>query len=1186
MSEDNIKTGSGVTPVKPKKRRAVWRVALKTLGWVAAGCVGLLLLVMCVVAWYLTPERLTPLVEKYGSEYLKADVRADRVELTVWSSFPQVRLDVTGLNLTSRTLQGQPDSIMAALPADASRLLRAGKISGSINPWKLLGGVISLGDIAVSGAELNLVSYNDKINNFDILPPSGEKEKKEEEPWNIRFGDITLDAPGGIRYYDAKGGMLVSLDSPSVSVHPLDADCRRLHLAFNTPVTFATGGRGILTSLPIALQGDIAWTMTPLSVSTDNLAINLAGVQAQLKAGFKSDSQPELTACRLHVDPVELLPLAKLLPEDTRRELSVLDDIDSDLKIGLEADVATPYFPASGQAPSVNVDFTIPECHFAMKDTHGKDMLRLDRIKASGAFLFNGAHPDASRLEIPVFDVEGQDVNLKLTATADEVLSADPRLTLTSRGQADLSAFAGLIPLPGVVLKGMVDADASIKCHLSDLLDMKYENVDADGSVEIRGLLCSLPVLTTELYARVAKFSFGNNMTSRDSGRLITGLLRAEADIDTLYCEVPGISLGIRGANLQAGATEALLKKRSPKEIVPMGVRLTASRITAASSTDTMQVLATALDANGSVSRYEGGAESALLKASLKADRLRYTDPSLRLRTRNLDADIAAHLRERGKNTKSPYQRRYDAIARRNPGLSPDSIAKLASRPRRTVADPSVVRVELDNGIKALFRQWGIRGHVNSDRVAMTYIAYPVRTIIENLAFDFSLDSLRLHQARIRSEENSMTLSGTVSNMRQMMLGRVRTPLKIRFDANVDNLNLNRIAYNYRLGQALQTQRGYLARISPDEEDALVRAAAAVPVEASPADTVPLLVPRNIDAVMKLRANTVTYDNLLLRQAGASIAMNDGAFSVDSLTALTDFGDAYLNLIYSSRDIEKMNIALDVGMSNVHLNDLMTTFPQIPEMMPMITNLDGMVGARLAGSVEMFPNMDLDIASLNAMLNISGSGLTLQQDPTIRKIARMMFIRKKGALTIDDMNVQVAVHDNVLRLYPFRFGLEKYKFALLGENDLAGNMYYHLSVLKSPVPFRFGLNIKGTFDKPKFRFGGPKYKENEAIEMVNLIEGQRVNFVKAMRLELHKLINKAALSYTDSPEYHRYGQDEEKKRQDDGGDDSQYENPVDMVGSKLKAPIIKALNINSNTVKTFMERQNDAKNKKNKKKNK
>ena len=107
------------------------------------------------------------------------------------------------------------------------------------------------------------------------------------------------------------------------------------------------------------------------------------------------------------------------------------------------------------------------------------------------------------------------------------------------------------------------------------------------------------------------------------------------------------------GVSLQAGATEALLQSKHKGEIMPMGMRLQARVIKADSPTDTMYVSARGFDANGIVTRFEGKARSPLLKASVKADRLRYTDPYMRMRANAVSADVSAHLNERKKTGKS-----------------------------------------------------------------------------------------------------------------------------------------------------------------------------------------------------------------------------------------------------------------------------------------------------------------------------------------------------------------------------------------------------------------------------------------------------------------------------------------------------------------------------------------------------
>ncbi|MDE6715817.1 MAG: hypothetical protein K2J74_04955, partial [Muribaculaceae bacterium] len=78
-------------------------------------------------------------------------------------------------------------------------------------------------------------------------------------------------------------------------------------------------------------------------------------------------------------------------------------------------------------------------------------------------------------------------------------------------------------------------------------------------------------------------------------------------------------------------------------------------------------------------------------------------------------------------------------------------------------------------------------------------------------------------------------------------------------------------------------------------------------------------------------------------------------------------------------------------------------------------------------------------------------------------------------------------------LFPFTFEMDRYKVGVMGRNDLDFNMDYHISVLKSPIPFKFGLNISGSPEKMKFRLGKAKYKDGNSAEVRQLVEKARVN---------------------------------------------------------------------------------------------
>ena len=97
---------------------------------------------------------------------------------------------------------------------------------------------------------------------------------------------------------------------------------------------------------------------------------------------------------------------------------------------------------------------------------------------------------------------------------------------------------------------------------------------------------------------------------------------------------------------------------------------------------------------------------------------------------------------------------------------------------------------------------------------------------------------------------------------------------------------------------------------------------------------------------------------------------------------------------------------------------------------------------------------------------------------------------------VDKMAVEVLVKDSQLELFPFMFNIDRYKLGVLGYNDLAMNFNYHVSVLKSPIPFKFGITVKGNPDKMKVRLGKAKFKENMAAERVAIVDATRINLLR------------------------------------------------------------------------------------------
>jgi hypothetical protein len=77
--------------------------------------------------------------------------------------------------------------------------------------------------------------------------------------------------------------------------------------------------------------------------------------------------------------------------------------------------------------------------------------------------------------------------------------------------------------------------------------------------------------------------------------------------------------------------------------------------------------------------------------------------------------------------------------------------------------------------------------------------------------------------------------------------------------------------------------------------------------------------------------------------------------------------------------------------------------------------------------------------------------------------------------------------------------MDRYTAAISGKQDLEMNFDYHISVLKSPIPMKMGININGNMDDFKFRIGKAQYKDTNLPVYSKLIDSTRVNLLEQIK---------------------------------------------------------------------------------------
>lgn len=1096
----------------PEKSKSIIRLIAKIFGWTFTSLIGLILLILCIISSYLTPERLTPLVEKYAGEFINAKVNADKIELTIWSTFPFVRVDIDNLNIESKSLNNQPDSIISKLPSDHAHLLSLHKMTAGINILRIISGDISLQNIAIDGIDANIVQFNDSISNFNIFQKSEPEEYKESSsiPY-IMIDKVELTNSKPIKYFNATTSIDAELGIEQLLIICDDNDSNRLNFTFSGKASYTANSTPPILKMPFNLNGDIFCDQSNLKIKFDNYNINIANIESKLSTDITFGKEMCINSMEYEILPFKIMETTQFIPKSLLPDLS---GISSDVSAKLKLNLTSPYFAGQIDLPSIDAIFELPDSNlkYTLQEVGSYELQQLG-IK----FLahIDGKNMMASYIEMPKFLLRGEGIDFNITANIKSIFT-DPAITLTTKGEIEFDKIAKYIPGIGEnKIIGNLENNTSIQCKLSDLTDFKLQNLNITGDAKFNNLIVKLPNEEVDIFNNSSLITFGSDEKSINGDEIIEGMLMLTANIDSLNANVPGMNFSMRQGIIKGATTkDMVIAPTDSNTILPIGISLIAEKLNLLSYADSTKISAKNFKIGGSLKRFANEAKLPLLTAVLQTDKITYLDRLNFISMNELSSSITAHIKKRKPRQTTRYQARYDSIAKANPHLSADSVASLA-RPKRksqTYNDNEVISLDVDKGIKDLFRQWDIHGSIQAKQGKLANYSYPTINTISDIDFEFSLDSIILRNIGISSQSNSMRLNGTIRNLRQLMLGRKRQPIIMSLNANIDTVNINEMAKTYEKGLKISEYLAKSGHITLDNVEDIEDVEATMNLNPTDTTRPTALVPRNLDVEIKIRAKKAIYTNLDLYNLGTDLLIKEGALKIDSLKASTGFGQAYLNLLYNTRNPKLLNIGIDLGFERVNIKDFSTSFPQIKDNMPLLTDLNGFVSAKFAGSFDLYENMDINFNSLNAILDIRGNDMYLHQNPTIRKIAKMLFIRNKNDLQINDMIIQAAIHDNILELYPFVFEMDRYKLAFFGESDFAKNMYYHISVLKSPIPFKFGINIKGTFDNPKLRFGGAKYKEDTAISFNNIIGDKRINLITEMKRCFDKLVHKAAMT--------------------------------------------------------------------------
>jgi hypothetical protein len=144
--------------------------------------------------------------------------------------------------------------------------------------------------------------------------------------------------------------------------------------------------------------------------------------------------------------------------------------------------------------------------------------------------------------------------------------------------------------------------------------------------------------------------------------------------------------------------------------------------------------------------------------------------------------------------------------------------------------------------------------------------------------------------------------------------------------------------------------------------------------------------------------------------------------------------------------------------------------------------------------------MNILTPSINGVVRIKGENLTMKDNEVFSSLAQKLKFKNRKEGRIDNMTVEGVIKDNTLEVFPFILDLDRYTLALSGLQNMDMSYKYHVSIIRSPIVFKVGVDIYGPdFDNMKFKIGKPKYRTTDVPVFTAVIDQTRINLAESIR---------------------------------------------------------------------------------------
>lgn len=1008
--------------------------ALKIIGISLGSVLGLSVAAVCIVVWFVfTPAKLTPIVKSYIPAFVTCQTELDTVDLTFFSTFPHFGLRLHNVALIN-PMEGAPSDTVAYID----------ELVATVDVDEYL----SNANVVINGCYLSNVKANifvnaDSVANYDVfISDTTAEDTSSTSAFNkLAIKDVKVENLSAT-YIDVPGNMNASVSNINLNANvemegdDIDADLKMTSDAISFALTDSTQLNVSVGALDTKFTGEIG----NYNFVKGTLDVFLNNVSAEMEGSKYADSLKIQTHVPLEVTLDTLkVALKDALVGINEHQISLSGDAEIDDDIRMDMHFSTNNIALSSLLPLVPKDI--------IKDY-------LDGIDINGVIQLSGAAQgilNDSLMPLITADATYSNGSIVVDGLGHDLYDVSTTVHANVDLNEEKNSYASITSLSAKTGKSSVSASGKI----SDLLNDIAVDIKANARVWLLDLKNDIP---SEVFATgwadavvFAKCKL-DDLTDVNLNKIKANGDVVLTDFEAIYEDSTFVNTDKIAINFTLPSTHTA---QNFKEVIDVGV---SSELLKLSMTDFMNTTV----------------ENPVIRVGLPdvMDTTKDLSVACDFKMKNLAVDLVADTinaqirNPHGSVSMVPKGKKTGYTCLMNCDSVYANVASdVAARTGTIFVD---AKAEYDSTYEDVLQQWNpdVKLNFNQGQIALSAIDFPIK--IAKIKCDMNKNRFKIDQSKVIVGNSDFQLTGIINNIVDYLNGEDILKGDLQFTSDyTDVMEL----------MEMVSGMGDTTEVATDEAQATTVAASADSSAAVEEDN-PFMVPLGVDIVMNTDIKKALTGKKIIEHVGGSLTIRDGVLVLEEMGFTCDAAQMQLTAMYRSARKNHLFAGFDFHLIDISIADLIDMIPDIDTIVPMLKSFSGKAEFHLAAETYLKSNYDPKFSTLLGAAAIKGRDLVLMDNETYQHIAKLLlFNKKKTKNVVDSIDVEMGVFRDQVDLYPFVVSMDKYQAVLSGYHNLDMSCKYHISLTKSPLPIKLGLNLFGTLDDLKYKVGKCEYKK-------------------------------------------------------------------------------------------------------------